>query len=204
MRRRLGFELVLVGLFVAMGAVAWDLSYVAGMPEPMEPHDDTAIMAHNAAATIVLILGVVLAAIGARMLLLEKLASRQAYLLFAASTLMFADGVLHFFVVSEHLSILPFALFFVAAGAAQIGLGFGLFKPRPFVYLVSAVLTVGLIGLFFLSRTVTLPYAEGPEEYEFLGLVSKVLEFATIAALGLLLYRWRADVRAGAETPPAA
>jgi hypothetical protein len=203
-RRRLGFELVIVGLFVAMGAVAWDLSYVAGMPVPAEPHDDTVIMAHNTAATIVLILGVILAAIGARMLLLGKPASRQAYLLFATSTLMFADGVLHFFVVSEHLAIVPFAVFFVAAGAAQIGLGFGLFKPRPFVYLVSAVLTVGLIGLFFLSRTVTLPYAEGPEEYEFLGLVSKVLEFATIAALGILLYRWRVHVRAGAETPPAA
>ncbi|MEK6851337.1 MAG: hypothetical protein AABY30_02235, partial [Candidatus Thermoplasmatota archaeon] len=127
-----------------------------------------------------------------------------AHLLFVASTLMFADGVLHFFVVSEHLSILPFAVFFVAAGAVQIGLGFGLFKPRPFVYLVSAVLTVGLIGLFFLSRAVTLPYADGPEEYEVLGLVSKALEFATIAALGILLYRWRADVKAGAETPPSA
>ncbi|MEK6851336.1 MAG: hypothetical protein AABY30_02230, partial [Candidatus Thermoplasmatota archaeon] len=80
MRRRLGFELVIVGLFVAMGAVAWDLSYVAGMPEPAEPHDDTAIMAHNAAATVVVILGVVLATVGARMLLLEKPASRQAHL----------------------------------------------------------------------------------------------------------------------------
>ena len=204
MRRRLGFELVIVGLFVAMGAVAWDLSYVAGMPEPAQPHDDTVIMAHNAAATIVVILGVILAAIGARMLLLEKPASRQAYLLFATSTLMFADGVLHFFVVSEHLAILPFAVFFVVAGAAQIGLGFGLFKPRPFVYLVSAVLTIGLIGLFFLSRTVTLPYAEGPEEYEVLGLVSKALEVVTVVALGALLYRWRADLKAGAEAPPAA
>src|SRR3972149_12357 len=138
------------------------------------------------------------------MLLLGRPASRQAYLLFATSTLMFADGVLPFFVVSEPLAILPFAVFFVAAGAAQIGLGFGLFKPRPFVYLVSAVLTIGLIGLFFLSRTVTLPYAEGPEGDEVLGLVSKALEVVTVVALGALLYRWRADLKAGAEAPPAA
>ncbi len=203
-RRRLGFELLLVGLFIAMGAVAWDLSYVLGMPEPPGAHDDTEVMVHNAAATAVLVVGVLLSMVGARMFLLERPASRKATALFAASTLMFADGVLHFYVVSEHLSILPFAVFFVAAGAAQIGLGFGLLKPRPFVYLLSTVLTIGLIGLFFLSRTVTLPYAEGPEEYEALGLVSKVLEVATIAALGVLLYRWRADAKAGAEAPPAA
>jgi hypothetical protein len=203
-RRRLGLELVLVGLFIALGAVAWDLSYVAGMPEPGGSQNQAEVVAHNTAATVVLVLGVVLAALGSRMLLLERPATRQAYALFAASTLMFADGILHFFVVSEHLSILPFAVFFVAAGAIQIALGFGLFKPRPYVYLLSAVVTIGFIGLFLLSRTVALPFSEGPEEYEALGLLSKALEGVTIVALVVLLYLWRAGMKAGAAAPPAA
>ncbi len=198
-RKRLGMELVLVGLVIALGAVTWDLAYVLETPGP---HDASA-MAHNTAATLVVIAGVLLAAVGARMLLLDRPAKKQAYLLFAASTLMFADGVLHFFVVSEHLAILPFAVFFVVAGAVQLGLGLGLLKPRPLVYYLAILVTIGLIGLFFLARTITMPFAEGPEEYDAIGLLSKVLEVATLAALGLLLYRWRVDAKAGAKAGSA-
>ena len=203
MRRRLGFELLIVGLFIALGAVTWDLSYVLSQAEPDHPHDDGVIMAHNAAATVVVILGVVLATMGARLLLLGKPASRQSYWLFAASTLMFADGILHFYVVSEHLSILPFAVFFVAAGAVQLGLGFGLFRARPLVYLLSVLVTIGLIAVFFVSRVATVPFAEGPEEFEVIGILSKILEGATLVALGVLLYRWRTSARAETPAPPA-
>lgn len=156
-------------------------------------------MAHNGAATVVVILGVGLATFGARMRIAERPVGPQAYTLLAASTLMFADGVLHFYAVSEHLSILPFALFFVAAGAVQIGLGFGLFKARPRVYLLSVVVTVGLILLFLLSRSVTLPFAAGPEGFEALGVISKVLEVVTLVALGILIYRWRVGAKAGSS-----
>jgi uncharacterized membrane protein len=200
-RRRLGFELVLVGLFVALGAVTWDLSDVLSMQETGHHHDEGAVLAHNAAATVVVVVGVLLAALGARMLLSERPVSRNAHLLFLASTLMFADGVLHFYVVSEHLSILPFAVFFVAAGAVQLGLGFGLFRERPNVYLLSVVVTVGLILLFFITRAIAVPFSEGPEELEALGILSKVLELVTLGALGLLVYRWRASSKA-ATTPP--
>jgi len=184
---------------IALGAVTWDLSYVVGQ-EPAGAPDEGAIMLHNTVATVVVALGVVLAAVGARWLFLEK-PTREAYALFAASTLLLADGVLHFYVVSEHLSILPFAVFFVVAGAAQILLGFGLMKPRPLVYHLALVTTVGLIGLFFLSRTITMPFAEGPEEYDAIGLLSKVLEGVTLVALGVLLYRWRTAAKAEDPKP---
>lgn len=193
-----------MGLFVALGAVTWDLSYVLSTQDPGPPHDEGAVMVHNAAATAVVIAGVALAALGARMLLLGKPATRTAHLLFLASTLMFADGVLHFYVVSEHLSILPFAIFFAAAGAVQVGLGFGLFRERPLVYYLSVIVTIGLIVLFVVSRLVALPFSEGREEFEAIGVLSKVLEFVTLGALGLLLYRWRAEAKAGAAAPPPA
>ncbi len=190
-RRRLGFEVLLVGLFIAFGAVAWDLDSVAsGGAVGMGA-------AHSLAATIVVILGVVLAVLGARMLLLER-PNRVAYALFAASSLMFADGILHFYVVADHLAIAPYAVFFVLAGAVQIALGFGLFRERPLVYGFSALVTVGLIALFFAARGTTLPFGTGPEEWEASGVLSKVLEGATLGALVALIYWQRTAVRAGA------
>jgi len=149
------------------------------------------MVAHNTVATVVVVLGVVLAAFGARMLLMDRPATKQAVALFGASTLMLADGVLHFYVVSEHLSIHWFAVFFVAAGAAQLVLGFGLFRAKPLVYVISVLVLIGLVVLFFVTRVVPPPGAAEPEAYEPVGIVSKALEFAALGALGYLVYRWR-------------
>ena len=157
-------------------------------------------MAHNAAATVVVVLGVVLATAGARMLILGKPAARQAYGLFAASSLMFADGVLHFYVVSEHLSILSFAVFFVVAGAVQLVLGFGLFRAKPLVYLLSVLVLVGLVVVFFVTRVVPPPGLTAPEPFEPVGVVSKVLEFVALGSLGYLVYRWRFGVQLAAKS----
>ncbi len=193
MPKRLGLELVLVGLVIALGAVTWDLSYVLG--QPAESHDEeAAVIAHNTVATVVVIVGVVLAAVGARMLLLGKPAGREAYALFAASSLMLADGILHFYVVSEHLSILSFAVFFVVAGAVQLVLGFGLFRAKPLVYLISIAVLIGLVVVFFVTRVVAPPGLAEPEHFEPIGVVSKVLEFVALGALGYLVYRWRSGV----------
>jgi len=207
LRKRLGLELVLVGLVIAIGAVTWDLGYVLGQPPEHHPGEEAAVIAHNTVATIVVIVGVVLAAVGARMLLLGKPAKKEAYLLFAASTLMLADSVLHFFVVSEHLSVLPFAVFFVIAAFVQLALGFGLLMPqhfpsRPFLYYLGILVTIGLIGLFFVSRTITFPFASEPEEYNAVGVLSKVLEVVTLGALGGLLYRWRVSAKSAAPVAP--
>lgn len=203
LRKRLGLEIVFVGLVIAIGAVTWDLSYVLGQPPAHHHGGEATIIAHNTVATIVVIVGVVLAAAGARMLLLGKPAMKEAYLLFAASTLMLADGVLHFFVVSEHLSVLPFAAFFVVAAFVQLALGFGLLMPkrfpsRPLLYYLGILVTIGLFALFFVSRTITLPFASGPEDYNAVGILSKVLEVVTLGALGGLLYRWRVNAKSAA------
>ena len=195
MRKRLGYELVLVGLVIALGAVTWDLSYVLGQPVEHHQGEEAAVFAHNTIATIVVIAGVVLAAFGARMLLLGKPASRQAYALFAASSLMLADGILHFYVVSEHLSILSFAVFFVVAGAVQLVLGFGLFRAKPLVYLFSVLVLIGLVVVFFVTRVVPPPGVTEPEQFEAVGVVSKLLEFGALGALGYLMYRWRSVAR---------
>ena len=200
LRKRLGLELVLVGLVIALGAVTWDLSYVLGQPAEHHHGDEAAVIAHNTVATIVVIVGVVLAAVGARMLLLGKPASRDAYALFAASSLMLADGILHFYVVSEHLSILSFAVFFVVAGAVQLVLGFGLFRAKPLVYLLSVLVLVGLVVVFFVTRVVPLPGLTAPEPFEPVGVVSKVLEFVALGSLGYLVYRWRFGVQLAAKS----
>lgn len=204
MQKRTGLQFLLIGLVIAVAAVTWDLTFVMS-EEKMAGGGGMNVVAHNAAATVVVILGVLLAAWGTRMLLLDR-PRREAYALFAASSLMFADAILHFYVVADHLEIAPFAVFFVVAGIVQVALGFGLFRSRPLVYGLSVLVTVGLIAVFFAARIWTLPFASGPEEWELSGVVSKVLEVLTLVALVVLLYWQRTTAKAGAssETPKAA
>ena len=202
-RLQLGHILVVAGLILALSAVAWELSVVLAQPVGEHAGHEPAIAAHSAAATAVVVVGILLATLGARAAIFRtKPASPEASALFVASALLFADGILHLDLVGEHLSILPFALVFVAAGALQIVLGFALFRARPFVLVPSVLVTLGLIVLFFVSRVTTVPFAEGPEEFEAVGALSKALEFGVLAALGFLLYRWRVRTGATATAPP--
>ena len=203
-RSKMGWILVFAGLLIAVIAVAWELGVVLGQPVAEHAGHEPAVAVHSAAATAAVVIGVLLATVGARAILLQRAATPEATALFAASTLLFADGILHLDLVGEHLSTLPFAVFFMAAGAVQLVLGFALFRGRPLVYLLSILVTVGLIGLFFLSRLVAVPFAEGPEGIEALGVLSKAVEFGALVALGFLLYRWRVGAKAETPTPPAA
>jgi len=188
-----GLELILIGIMAAVGAIAWELSALLVAAETHVGHEEAVV--HNAVATVVVILGVLLAAVGTRLILRSRFEAPEGYALLVASSAMFADGILHLEVVGEHLQILPYAIFFVAAGGTQLALGFGLLRARPLVYLVSSLVTIMLIVIFFVARFVALPFSEGVESFEAIGLLSKALEFAALSAVVFLLARWR-DLRA--------
>ena len=183
--------------------MAWDLSSVLAEQGPAGGHTHgEGVTPHNRMATVVVILGTFVAASGVRIALGE--AGRQELLLFIASSSMFADGVVHFYVVSEHLGGAPFVAFFAATGAVQLVLGYALLRGARVTYMASAILTAGLIALFFVTRLVPPPFAAEPETFEPVGLISKALESSTLIALGLLLYRWRSEARAAVPAPPSA
>lgn len=194
-RRRGGLELVLVGIVIAMMAVAWDFDNAAEHSGAPDHHEGTAHTARDPAAIPLIVLGTLVAGVGTGLHVIGKPPTRVAYALFTASYLMLADGVVHFYAVSDHVSIPLFGAFFAAVGAAQLGLAVGLWRAKPLVYLVSGALMAGLIVLFFVTRFISPPGMAEPEAFEPLGILSKVLEFAALGALVYLVLRWRSGAR---------
>jgi hypothetical protein len=84
----------------------------------------------------------------------------------ATALLVLTAAAIHFAVVPEHLDeYVPFGLFFVAAGLAQLVLAAAILTtPLRGLMLAGAAGTVAIIALWIVSRTVGVPI--GPEPWE--------------------------------------
>lgn len=101
---------------------------------------------------------------------------------------------------SHHGSLV--GVFFLAVGGAQIWFGLAARRGTTGRTATAGIAaTVGLVVLYLVSRTVTLPigaHADRPEDGDLLGLAVLAAELATIVALSALLDpRWRARVLNG-------
>jgi hypothetical protein len=103
------------------------------------------------------------------------------------AVLVLGSAAIHFAVVPEHLAeYVPFGLFFVTAGLAQLALAAAiLVAPRREVLLAGAAGTVAIIALWAVSRTVGVPVGPAPWEPE-MPAVADVL-CATLEAVTALL-----------------
>ena len=130
----------------------------------------------------------------------------------AAAALSFAAGALHLLAGPVHLEQWwAYGLFFFVAAAAQAAYGLvlgtrgiegwgGWGAVRRRVYLAGIVLTLAIIALWVVSRTVGVPVGPEASEPEGIGVLdasSKLVE----AALVLVLWRlaWLAQAPAGRE-----
>jgi hypothetical protein len=92
---------------------------------------------------------------------------RSAYsraLLYPAALLTLGAPIIHSLVVAHHLQeYLPFGLFFIVVGAAQVALaGAIVVWPSRKLFAWAAVGTLAVLALYAVSRTVGLPF--GPSE----------------------------------------
>jgi hypothetical protein len=114
-----------------------------------------------------------------------------------AALLVLGSAAIHFAVVPEHLrEYVPFGLFFVAAGLAQLALAAAiLVAPRRQVLLAGAAGTVAIIALWAVSRTAGVPVGPTPWEPEAPGaadILCTTLEAITAPLLIKLATRARA------------
>lgn len=115
----------------------------------------------------------------------------------AATGGMLVAGVTHVLAALDHLSHEPgFVVFFLVAGAVQIGLAPYPGRPaRPGRVAVAVASTVGLLLLYVASRTVALnlgPHSDRPEDPDLLGTIVVVSELvAVVGLLALMPPRWR-------------
>jgi FtsP/CotA-like multicopper oxidase with cupredoxin domain len=120
---------------------------------------------------------------------------------YSAALLTLGAGLIHLAVAPAHLrEYVPFGLFLVAVGSAQIVLAvdFAL-RPTRRLALVLTVGTVLIVSLWFASRTVGLPMGSTPGQVETVGLtdvICQVMEVISIMLfVGLVAWPARRRVR---------
>jgi hypothetical protein len=110
----------------------------------------------------------------------------------SAVAFLFGPASVHLAVVPAHLSeYLPYGIFSLVVGFAQMGLAAGLvFRPSSALLLSGAAGNLLVIGVWLATRTIGLPGVPGMPEAEALpDLISNVTEFVAIVLMLL------ADVR---------
>jgi len=152
--------------------------------------------AHDAVVVGLGLAGIGAASIGLGALMRKDLGTRVGLAKYAALVLLIADGVLHLFVMNEHLSLAIFAAFFLGAGGVELGLPIVGVRRDRFVSWAGILVSAGLIAIYGYTRVLPPPFEEAPEPSEALGILSKVIEACVIALLGYVLLRRRALQRA--------
>jgi FtsP/CotA-like multicopper oxidase with cupredoxin domain len=106
--------------------------------------------------------------------------------LYSAALLTVGSALIHLAVAPEHLrEWLPFGVFFLVIGSLQIILAVNLLvRPQRNVAATLAALNVGLLSLWYVSRTIGLPIGPNPGQPEQAGLTDVIC--AIIEALSTL------------------
>ena len=120
---------------------------------------------------------------------------------YSAALLTLAAALIHLAVAPEHLrEYLPFGVFFLAVGCAQIVLAVELFaRPTRGLATAMGAFSVGLVAMWFVSRTVGLPVgpsAGTPEQIGLPDVVCNLLEIiASVLLVSLIIWPARCALR---------
>src|SRR5438270_2931617 len=115
-------------------------------------------------------------------------------LLYPSAILTLGAAAIHFAVAPAHLDeYLPFGLFFLALGVAQVALALATaLRPARRLFIGAALGTLGVLTLWLTSRTVGLPLGPAPwrpEEIGFTDVICAALEALSIPLFLLLAVR---------------
>ncbi len=186
---KLGTLLVILGIVVGVGALLSDV--LTGQAEQSIPsghagHGATAAtIAHSPIAIALAFFGTAIILTGLVLRYPESLTSFRALVLPLGLTLLYADGLLHWLAVIEHLTEPLSAAFFIGSGAVQVGAIPLVRRRERLLWWVGVALTVFFIELYLITRIVPPPFSLEPEAVESLGTLSKVVEVGILIALAL-------------------
>lgn len=184
-----GTLLVILGVVVGVSALLSDVS--AGQAEQSiqsghAGHGATAAtITHSSIAIALAFFGTAIILSGLVLSYPESLMSVRALALPVGLTLLYADGLLHWMAVLEHLTEPLSAAFFIGSEAVQVGAVLLIRRREKLLWWAGVALTVFFIELYVITRIVPPPFSLEPEAVESLGTLSKVVEVGILIALAL-------------------
>jgi heme A synthase len=116
--------------------------------------------------------------------------SKRTAAIYAVTIMMFSTGIIYFVAASETESSASVELtLFVLSGCAYIAVGIWMAKSKgnKIPYMVAIVGSLALIGLYVLSRTISLPIVGLQEDIGTIDILSKVLQIGIVAGSLYLL-----------------
>jgi hypothetical protein len=108
--------------------------------------------------------------------------SKRIAAIYAVTIMMLSTGIIYFVEASESSASVEMTLF-VVSGCAYIGVILWMTKSKRnrIPYTVAIVGSLALIGLYILSRTISLPIVGLQEDVGTIDILSKVLQIGIVA-----------------------
>ncbi len=188
-RSRLGKLLLIFGIVLALGVLLADLVAVPPSTAASSSHAAHGAVvvapAHSPVAIGLALLGPAIVLAGLVLSIPGSFRSVQWVGIVAGLTLLYADGLLHWLAVLEHLGEPLSVVFFIVAGGVQVAAVPLVLRRERALWWVGVALTVFFIELYLATRVVPPPFSLEPESLESLGALSKGIELAVLVTLGL-------------------
>ena len=180
-----GWSLILVAVVFAVAVPALDI--LQAPPAATAVHDHGATQAapivHSSDAIAVAAELLLILVVGLSLLMPGLLRSERGFALVGGLSLLYADGLLHWFAILEHVGAVPSVWFFAASGAVQIfAIPFALRWQRV-AWWAGVALSVFFLVLYASVLIVPEPLSVEPEGVTGLGLLSKAAELGILGGM---------------------
>src|SRR3989442_8554499 len=180
-----GSALTLGAGVLAGGRPALDIFQAPPATAPVHDHEvaQAAPIVHSSDAIAVAAELLPILVAGLSLVMPALLTSERAFALVGGLSLLYADGLLHWFAILEHVGAAPFMWFFAASGAVQIfAIPFAMRWERV-AWWSGVALSLFFLVLYAFVLIVPEPLSGEPEGVTGLGLLSKAAELGILGGM---------------------
>lgn len=180
-----GWSLILVAVVFAVAAPALEILQAPPTTTPVNDHGATeaASVVHSSDAIAVAVELLLTLVVGLGLVIPGLLTSARGMALVSGLSLLYADGLFHWFAILEHVGEAPSMWFFAVSGAVQIFvIPFALRWERA-AWWSGVALSVFFLVLYGATRIVPPPFSVEPEGVEGFGLLSKATELGILGGM---------------------
>ncbi len=181
-----GWSLILVAVVFAVAVPVLDiLQAPQAIAPPVHGHVTTEAtsIVHSSNAIAIAVELLLTLVVGLGLVVPGLLTSARGFALVTGLGLLYADGLLHWFAILEHVGEAPSMWFFAVSGAVQIFAIPVALRWERATWWSGVALSVFFLLLYAATRIVPAPFSVEPEGVEGLGLLSKAAELGILGGM---------------------